>query len=107
MKLTREEALEFHRQMWTDMQNELGDMPSEYDREDFKEKWCAKHFPNDEISLHCFLCDYDDQFGEDCLHCPIDWSNGGNDRWGCLYGEIRYDLSPISAILELPVRKGE
>lgn len=106
MKLTRKEALEFHRRMWTDMQNELGDTPSEHDREHFKREWCAKHFPNDEVDSYCFLCAYDDQFGEDCLHCPIDWSNGENDHWGCLYGEIRYDLSSISAILALPVREG-
>lgn len=107
MKLTKKEALKLHKQMWTDMQNELGDMPSVPDREMFKLEWCAEHFPNVEIGSNCFLCAYDDQFEEDCKHCPIDWTDGGRTFGGCVYGEIRYDLSPISAILELPVRKGE
>ena len=39
MKLTKKEALKLHKQMWTDMQNKLGDMPSAPDREMFKMKW--------------------------------------------------------------------
>lgn len=107
MKLTKEQALEFHRQMWSDMQNELGNTPSEYNREDYKQEWCVNHFPNENISCHCFLCEYDDQF-EDyfCAHCPIDWSNGGEDEDSCTRGHFTYDESPISDILALPVREG-
>lgn len=32
MKLTREEALKYHRQMWSDMQRELGDYPKAAER---------------------------------------------------------------------------
>ena len=42
-KLTKEEALKLHRQMWSDMQKELGDNPSYFERLDFKDEWCKKH----------------------------------------------------------------
>ena len=106
MKLTKEQALELHRQMWSDMQNSLGDYPWIDEREDYKQEWCEDHFPNEVISCHCFLCEYDDQF-EDlfCRHCPIDWSNGGEDDDSCATGDFTYDTSPISDILALPVRE--
>lgn len=106
MKLTKEQALELHRQMWTDMQNELGDTPSEYDREDFKREWCKDHFPSEYILSYCFLCEYDDQFKDRfCGHCPIDWSNGGEDEDSCIGWHFTYYKSPISDILALPVRE--
>ena len=43
MDLTREEALKLHRQMWTDMQNDLGDCPGVEAREAYKAYWCRKH----------------------------------------------------------------
>lgn len=106
MKLTKKEALELHRQMWGDMQNILGDCPWSDEREDYKREWCEDHFPNEDISSYCFLCEYDDQF-EDyfCRHCPIDWSNGGEDEDSCVRGRFEYDMSPISDILALPVRE--
>ena len=109
VKLTKEEALRLHRQMWGDMQKELGDTPSYADREDFKEEWCERHFPNVAISYDCFLCQYDDQFtfSHYCDHCPIDWSNNGEDDCGCMQGNYRYGKSPISVILSLPEREGE
>jgi len=107
MKLTKEQALELHRQMWSDMQNSLGDNPLADEREGYKQEWCEDHFPSEYISSYCFLCEYDDQF-EDyfCRHCPIDWSNGGEDDDSCTNGHFTYDMSPISDILALPVREG-
>ena len=43
LKLTKEKAVELHRQMWTDMQRELGNCPTEYQRVKYKEKWCKEH----------------------------------------------------------------
>ena len=60
MKLTKEQALELHRQMWSDMQNSLGDYPWSDEREDYKQEWCEDHFPNEDISFYCFLCEYND-----------------------------------------------
>lgn len=107
MKLTKEEALRLHRQMWGDMQKKLGDNPSYAERMSYKIKWCNKHFPDKDIYGNCFLCEYDWMFDDDCYHCPIDWSNGG-EYYGdtCVSGYYTYDESPISEILALPERVG-
>ncbi len=106
MKLTKGQALELHRQMWSDMQNSLGDCPSIDERERYKHEWCGNHFPGEHISSHCFLCEYDDQFDDCfCTHCPIDWSNGGENDALCVRGRFTYGMSPISDILALPVRE--
>lgn len=98
MKLTREEALKYHRQMWTDMQEELGDEPNRTERVVFKEEWCAKHFPGENIMCSCFLCEYVNE----CLggrNCLIVWPYGN-----CTTHKYYYD-APISEILALPERE--
>ena len=115
MKLTKEEALKYHRQMWSDMQKELGDNPSPDKRLDFKGEWCYKHFPNEYINNSCFCCEYNDQYEEIwCYHCPIAWPTLYDDEPNCcrpiLHGnEFRnyYLAAPISEILALPERKVE
>ena len=102
MKLTREEALKYHRQMWTDMQKELGDNPSPNKRAKFKVDWCKKHFHEDDISAHCFLCEYTKQNHISCRrgkNCLVKWPHGG-----CL-DEVDYETAPISEILALPERE--
>ena len=59
MKLTREEALKLHRQMWSDMQRDLGDTPMRMSRIKYKQLWIAKHFPDEDVCNNCFLCEYD------------------------------------------------
>lgn len=105
MKLTREEALKLHRQMWTDMQTALGDNPSLKERCEFKIRWCEAHFPNEEIGCHCFLCEYvSKNYNDDCDYCPIKWDdNYDNDC--CAYDGVTYGYSPISEILALPERE--
>ena len=107
MILTREEALKLHRQMWSDMQKELGDNPDYREREQYKKKWCAEHFPNKYIDNNCFLCEYNritnNDYYCDCREvCLIKWINGG-----CLDGapEDRYTKMPISKLLALPERE--
>ena len=118
MELTKEKALELHRQMWTDMQKTLGDNPNALDRIAFKEDWCDKHFPCEHITHSCFLCEYTCQFSrfgvELCSMCPVVWpceqscvmedyfcegKDGGNTEDG-------YRFIPISKILSLPEREG-
>lgn len=104
-KLTREEALRKHREMWTAMQKKLGDNPCLDDREQFKEDWCKEH--GDDMMLCCYLCQYDeDRYGSsddrDCSErCLIKW--GGRD--GCCHGDVNYMDSPIYEILALPERE--
>lgn len=110
MELTREEALKLHRQMWTDMQNDLGDVPDGKDRESYKAYWCYEHgFGN--IKNYCFLCEYSHgkspwfchccpvkwptQYGTCISHTLVDWTKLGGDY---------YQIAPISEILALPER---
>lgn len=103
MKLTREEALKYHRQMWTDMQRELGDKPDGGQRVLFKVKWCDKHFPGEKIDSNCFLCEYlaQNDYKGNChggRECLLIWPYGG-----CTARNYYYDV-PISEILALPER---
>ena len=110
MKLTREEALKYHRQMWSDMQKELGDNPRSIDRSDFKRRWCEEHFPEECVESNCFLCAYDDCHGyEACEFCPIDWpykDEHGNPNCS-RESKTNWHSSPISEILALPEREVE
>ena len=84
MKLTKEKALELHRQMWSDMQEALGDNPNRDARWKYKSDWIAEHFPNEDVQNDCFLCEYCanhqfpnyDDFDYDFCKCPIEWPNG-------------------------------
>lgn len=100
LKLTKDKAIELHRQMWTDMQRELGNCPTAYQRVKYKEKWCEEHYPDYDIVSNCFLCEYTFhvlRFG--CKKCPIVWSHNH-----CGFDDY-YLEAPISKILELPERK--
>ena len=105
MQLTREKALELHRQMWADMQRDLGDEPSPEQRNRYKAEWCRKHFPRDIILCNCFLCAYDGEshcwnYG-DC-ECLIKWPRGRCEDGSCK-DDWRY--MPISTLLALPERE--
>lgn len=102
MKLTKERALELHKQMWSDMRTALGDDPSAGERVEYKRKWCESHFPNESIYANCFLCEYTNQFvgkGSCRENCPIVWLYGKCDT------KYYYYLAPISEILALPERE--
>ena len=111
MDLTREEALKLHRQMWTDMQNVLGDYPDGEAKEAYKAYWCRKHgFGN--TKNYCFLCEYShDKSPWLFHHCPIKWpTQGGTCISKCLedgteLGGDYYMIVPISEILALPERE--
>lgn len=120
MDLTREEALKLHRQMWTDMQKELGNDPTGVRRHIFKERWCEKHKPRDVVYNDCFLCDYVKHAMRKkeicslflhCQLCPIAWpTHDGNCYCGRMADGTRisgeyYLVAPISEILALPERE--
>ena len=96
MKLTKKEAIHYHRQMWSDMQKKLGDNPKE--RIHFKRDWVNRHFPDERIFNNCFLCEYTTFNELGCDSCPIKWHN---DYCGAYY---YYLHAPISEILALPER---
>lgn len=117
-ELTREEALRLHREMWADMQTELGDEPNPDARAAHKWNWLKRHGYKD-VEAHCFLCEYalqawyrsDAHSSCDC--CPIDWSPlrvlGWRGVGKCfeIYkgGGAIYRCAPISEILALPERE--
>lgn len=105
MDLTREQALELHREMWTDMQEELGDCPDFGDRMRYKNRWCKKRFPKEEVNSDCFLCEYALQTVGGCIDCLINW---GATTCQKHYSEggVDWRYSPISEILALPERDG-
>lgn len=113
-KLTREEAIRLHREMWQDMRTELGDEPSYLERVSFKRKWVKDHFPNERVNSNCFLCEYAESVVEDsftrCRSCPIAWNSSIHPTCNpgvLVVGErnmIDYRYSSISVILALPER---
>lgn len=109
MELTRERALELHRQMWTDMQRDLGDEPSFRQRHEYKFKWCAKHFPINIITCNCFLCEYSftesHRWDYDNCDCPIQWPKGRCEDG--LEEDDDWRYMPISKLLALPEREVE
>lgn len=121
MKLTKEEALKYHRQMWSDMQKKLGDNPSPPERLSYKHEWCFEHFPREYIFNACFCCEYNQHFDNPlvahCNHCPIAWpTNRGDNELNCCKRTFdrksgRYNhyylVVPISEILALPEREVE
>ena len=126
-KLSREDALKLHNEMWSDMQSDLGDNPSDRARNDYKSEWCDKKFPNYNVAFNCFLCEYAEQrqraCGEyehydRCEFCPIDWRELSRYKYAdgevckCHHPYINgywsstiYNNAPISDLLALPERK--
>ena len=104
MDLTREEALKLHRQMWTDMQKELGDCPEFSDRLLYKSRWRKKRFPKEEVNADCFLCEYAAHKTGDCRGCPINWGGDTCQKYNIKNG-VDWRYSPISEILALPERE--
>ena len=107
--LTREKALELHRQMWTDMQRDLGNTPNGGQRVDYKRQWCHTHFSKEDIENSCFLCEYAKSSALDnyCKGCPIRWPY--ENDWTTTYctKDEYYYKAPISEILALPERRIE
>lgn len=118
-ELTKEEALRLHREMWADMQAELGDKPGDLGRIEYKDRWLAIHGYED-VMAACFLCEYAKQvwrrnsglpYVSKCQFCPIVWSplsKYGVSYCGDRYKDGGHDIylcAPISEILALPERK--
>ena len=112
MQLTKEQALFYHRQMWGDMQHDLGDCPTGAERANYKERWCEEHSLTGMIANDCFLCEYVFHNWESvsCNNCPIIW--GDEDKVPCWYccgddddSPNSYYNMPISQLLALPERE--
>lgn len=104
--LTKEKALELHRQMWTDMRSDLGNNPTGGERVDYKIDWCKTHFPDESIENSCFLCEYNKNKGKFCSSCPVKWPIEIKGYNYCTDNDYYYK-APISEILALPEREVE
>ncbi len=123
-KLTRETALNLHRQMWVDMLIKLGNNPSGLARTIFKRNWLQAHGYKD-VECNCFLCEYDYQQLQqiktgrnNCESCLIDWSPlsmeedaSCGDRYihnnnNSDFYESIWKSAPIDEILNLPEKEG-
>ena len=112
MELTKEEALSYHRQMWSDMQRDLGDCPTRSERCKYKAHWINEHFSDERHIINdCLLCEYvhgimKEKFrvGWSYVHCgnycPIRWICGRCED-SCK-NERNWDGMPISELLDLP-----
>lgn len=120
MRLTREQALALHREMWTDMLNTLGENPTQEQRANFKYRWCESHGYLG-VEHCCFLCELvrfrDEQWyissgtGCDCVRCPIVWTDHDSD-YSCPcenggYEGVDWRRSNISEVLALGEREEE
>ena len=119
MDLTREEAVRLFHKQWSDMQKDLGDIPTADDRLKYKRRWCALY---KRFALNsCFLCKYVQQEMTRqgivssrlyCSLCPIAWpTRDGTCCSGIVPDWLEaaddyYLTAPISEILALPERGG-
>lgn len=66
--MTREEAIQKHREMWTAMSEEISNDSIFFDRAGFKHNYLTKN--KEKMRHNCYLCDFS---GENCDRCPINW----------------------------------
>lgn len=118
-QLQARRAIEQTIEMWTDMQTELGEKPSPFQRVSYKTRWCNKHgydgsMNNRRPDHECFLCEFaknhwrlDRGPGAKCESCPIKWPEHlyeeDDDRMftpGCNAHRVDYLTAPLSDILE-------
>lgn len=121
---TREEAIKWHRKMWTEMRDMEGDDCYVNARIKFKTRYMQKNFPEVGVTNDCFLCCYafnkaldnlEEQFGgavdqglaltHMCEYCPLKWGPIENyfDCENKYYG-VNWMSDPCSLIAELEER---
>jgi len=123
--ISKEEALNLHKAMWSGMQKKYGNNCS--GRRGLKQEWLRLNLglgpdsPSD-VKSFCFLCEYayqqiqaDDWANHLCHYCPIDWRpervkeiEPDGASYACeSFRETCWQSAPISTILNLPERKIE
>lgn len=71
MKLTRKQAIMWHRDMWNDMADEIERCKAIINVCEFKHQYCSS---NNFVSIdeYCFLCEYANC---NCSKCPLQWES--------------------------------
>lgn len=112
MTLTREEAIQIHRDIWRYLK-ECGAGMGIFERDRFKALYCKEHGYS--FKHNCALCEYADSYGG-CCACPAIWGSEGEWRSffcegrGCKEdveeGHIDWRYSDIDDIINIKM-KGE
>lgn len=84
-KLTKEEAIKWHRLMWNWIADETLRL-----KQKVRKHNAMEHFHWEPIEMSCWCCEYDGQFEkEGCINCPVQWPGGSCGklylRWCCTY----------------------
>lgn len=74
MKLTREEAILWHRKMWNWIADWVEEKREYQDINDLKEEYCSRECYC--VRHDCFCCEY---ASCNCDFCPIEWGNDLKD----------------------------
>ena len=102
--MTKREALEKMRDHWLWIAKTAGASPSRQNPYELKMAYFeARDLPVPYIG--CYACEYDNQFKEDCDHCPVVWRNAD----GCGRGEyMDFMLNPTAenaqAVADLAIK---
>lgn len=97
--LTREIAVEKHRELWNKiaeiMDEKANEDPTECDGKklrdlELKKMAMLRLTGVKRIKNNCYACEYDDQFysADECSHCPFIWGN--NPELACYEAEYEY-----------------
>ena len=118
---TREEAIKWHRRMWTEMGIIEGDDCYINARIKFKRRYIQENFPGVDVLNNCFLCNYayneaydnlkekfslidlNDASAYMCKYCPLKWGHIEN-YFDCEYSDIEWMRDPCSIIAGLEER---
>lgn len=123
LRQTREEAIKWHRRMWTEMGVIEGDNCHIYARVWFKQRYVRENFPGVDVTNDCFLCNYalsksldnskeklgtpdlDFASAHMCEYCPLNWGYADN-YLDCEdnYAGINWDSGSCSLIAGLEER---
>lgn len=80
-KLTKEEAIKKHREMWNWIADETERTNCCTSKFMYFE---SKNISSKEIPYHyCYCCEYADQRVKGCMYCPIDWGSLANNYFCC------------------------
>ena len=91
--MTKREALEKMRDHWLWIAKAAGTLGADDNHWQLKMNYFWTHNLRVPYS-GCYACEYDNQYEEDCTHCPVEWRNSQ----GCGSGEyMDFMLVPTAA----------
>lgn len=103
-KLSLEEAVRIHRNMWRFIQKVEEREGKMGNRLLLKLQFCEQF--GLELSSNCAFCEFDSQYADNCSHCPGLWDYLNPGRLGmCMGSKINYKTSDAGEIANIPIRE--